>query len=171
MKENEESYEQAKRYYGMYALLQEFVVYIQQRYIDKIDGEYVPKVDKIARYTQEMIRETSRLRALEDAPTRRAVYARNLKSLKLTLAAAKRYKKDLLAAKARVLEAQKTAKKNMLVAKNTYKTVILSSRLHELIMRSRAEYEQIGKLQVPPIIPFKNKQLEKTYKEITNKIR
>jgi hypothetical protein len=68
------------------------------------------------------------------------------------------------------LEAQQTAKKNLQMAKNTYKTVILSSRLHELIVRSRAEYEQIGKMQVPPIVPFENKQLEKTYKEITKKI-
>ena len=171
MQESHEELEQARKYYGMHQVLLELVVHIQQKYIDKCNTVYLPKIEKIIHDAKEMTLQTQRLKAQEEDPKRAAVYAHNIEAQQLTLEVAKRYRVDLLRSRDRMIEAQKTALANLKVSKNTYETVSLSADLYDLISQSQEMFTRIEKIQVPDIVPFENLQLQQKYRELTAKIR
>ena len=170
MQESNEELKQARKYYGMHQVLLELVVHIQQKYIDKCNNEYIPKINKIITDSENMIAQTKRLKAQEEDPRRAAVYAHNLKAQAWTLEVAKRYRKDLILSRDKMIEAQKVAFANLKVSKNTYETVSLSADLYALISESQEMFTEVSKIQVPDIVPFENTQLQLKYKELTEKI-
>ena len=171
MKESKEELTQAKKYYGMHQVLLELVVYIQQKYIDKSNKVYIPKIDKMIIDSAEMIANTSRLRDMEEDTRRRSIYSNNIDAQKLTNKAAKRYKHDLIASRNNMIEAQKISKANLKLSKNTYATVLLSADLFDLISESQSMFEEVSKIQVPNLLPFENIQMEQKYRELTEKLR
>ncbi len=170
MQESHEELKQAKRYYGMHEVLLELVVYIQQKYIDKCNNVYLVKIQKIINDSRSMIEETKRLQAHEDDPKRIMVYAHNIEALEMTQKAALRYREDLVRSRDKMIEAQKVAKANLKVSKNTYETVSLSADLYDLMSESQQMFAKISKIQVPDIVPFENLQIKEKYKELTDKI-
>jgi hypothetical protein len=170
MQESNEELKQAKKYYGMHQVLLELVVYIQQKYIDKCNNEYIPKISKIIADSKSMITQTQRLKAQEEDPKRASVYAHNIQAQEWTLKVAKRYREDLIRSRDKMIEAQKVALANLRVSKNTYETVSLSADLYDLISESQEMFVEISKIQVPDIIPFENVQLKQKYRELTEKI-
>jgi hypothetical protein len=171
MKESKEELTQAKKYYGMHQVLLELVVYIQQKYIDKCNNVYIPKIDKMVTDSAEMMENTARLKGLEEDVRRRSIYASNLEAQALTNKVAKLYKQDIIASRNNMLEAQKIAKENLKLSKNTYATVMLSADLFDLISESQSMFDEVSKIQVPNLVPFENIQLEQEYKELTEKLR
>ena len=171
MKESKEELTQAKKYYGMHQVLLELVVYIQQKYIDKCNNVYIPKIDKMITDSAEMMENTVRLKGLEEDVRRRSIYASNLEAQALTNKVAKLYKQDIIASRNNMLEAQKIAKENLKLSKNTYATVMLSADLFDLISESQSMFDEVSKIQVPNLVPFENIQLEQKYKELTEKLR
>jgi predicted nucleic-acid-binding protein len=171
MKQSSEALQEAKRYYGMHQVLLELVVYLQKEYIDRCNREYIPKVQSIIRQAEGMITHTESLRRQEEDGRRAAVYARNIDALKLTLKAAKQYEADLVASRDRMKEAQKVALANLVLSKNTYETVSLSSDLYTLISESQEMFMTVSRIQVPQIVPFDNLQLKRKYQEITQKLK
>jgi len=171
MKASKEELTQAKKYYGMHQVLLELVVYIQQQYIDKCNTVYIPKIDKMISDSAEMMENTARLEGLEEDARRRSIYANNLEAQALTNKVAKLYKQDIIASRNNMLEAQKIAKSNLKLSKNTYETVMLSADLFDLIAESQSMFEEVSKIQVPNLVPFENIQLEQKYKELTQKLR
>ncbi len=171
MKESKEELTQAKKYYGMHQVLLELVVYIQQKYIDKCDTRYIPKIDNIILEASAMMAQTKRLKDQEEDSRRRAVYNSNLDAQELTNRVAKLYKADIIASRNNMIEAQKIAKANLKLSKNTYETVMLSADLFDLITESQNMFDVVSKIQVPNLVPFENIQLEQKYKELTEKLR
>jgi hypothetical protein len=171
MKESKEELTQAKKYYGMHQVLLELVVYIQQKYIDKSNKVYIPKIDKIIVDSAQMIENTNRLKNNEEDARRRSIYNNNIEAQKLTNKAATRYKQDLISSRNNMIEAQKISKANLELSKNTYATVLLSADLFDLISESQSMFEEVSKIQVPNLIPFENLQMEQKYKELTEKLR
>jgi hypothetical protein len=74
MQESNEELTQAKKYYGMHMVLLELVVYIQERFISKIENEYIPRIDQITAHTQEMLAKTSNKISNEENLQRRNIY-------------------------------------------------------------------------------------------------
>jgi hypothetical protein len=171
MKESKEELTQAKKYYGMHQVLLELVVYIQQKYIDKSNKVYIPKIDKMIMDSVQMIENTNRLKNNEEDARRRSIYHNNIEAQKLTNKAATRYKQDLISSRNNMIEAQKISKANLKLSKNTYETVLLSADLFDLISESQNMFEEVSKIQVPNLIPFENIQMEQKYKELTEKLR
>ena len=171
MKASKEELTQAKKYYGMHQVLLELVVYIQQKYIDKCNTVYLPKIDKMISDSIEMMANTNRLKADEEDARRRAIYNNNLDAQMLTNKAATLYRKDIVASRNNMSEAQKIAKENLKLSKNTYATVMLSADLFDLINESQSMFEEVSKIQVPNLVPFENIQLEQKYRELTEKLR
>ncbi len=171
MKESKEELTQAKKYYGMHQVLLELVVYIQQKYIDKCNTVYIPKIDKMFSDSAEMMENTNRLKGQEEDSRRRTIYNNNLDAQALTNKAAKLYKNDIITSRNNMIEAQKISKKNLKLSKNTYATVMLSADLFDLISESQSMFEEVSKIQVPNLVPFENIQLEQKYKELTEKLR
>jgi len=171
MKESKEELTQAKKYYGMHQVLLELVVYIQQKYIDKSNKVFIPKIDKMIIDSIHMIENTNRLKENEEDARRRSIYHNNIEAQKLTNKAATRYKQDLISSRNNMIEAQKISKANLKLSKNTYATVLLSADLFDLISESQNMFEEVSKIQVPNLIPFENIQMEQKYKELTEKLR
>ena len=171
MQESKEELTQAKRYYGMHEVLLELVVYIQQKYIDKVNNVYLPKIDKIIDDSKNMMVLTQRLRANEEDSKRSAVYAHNLEAQALTLKVAEQYREDLVRSRDRMIEAQKVARANLMLSKNTYETVSLSADLYDLISESQQMFAEVSKIQVPQIVPFQNLQIQQKYQELTNQLK
>ena len=171
MKASKEELTQAKKYYGMHQVLLELVVYIQQKYINKCNAVYLPKIDKMISDSAEMIVNTNRLKAQEEDVRRRTIYNNNLDAQALTNKAAKLYKNDIIASRNNMIEAEKISKENLKLSKNTYATVMLSADLFDLINESQSMFEEVSKIQVPNLVPFENIQLEQKYKELTEKLR
>jgi len=171
MKASKEELTQAKKYYGMHQVLLELVVYIQQKYINKCNIVYIPKIDKMISDSAEMMVNTNKLKAQEEDARRRSIYNHNLDAQALTNRAAKLYKNDIIASRNNMIEAQKISKENLKLSKNTYATVMLSADLFDLISESQSMFEEVSKIQVPNLVPFENIQLEQKYKELTEKLR
>ena len=171
MKASKEELTQAKKYYGMHQVLLELVVYIQQKYIDKCNNVYLPKIDKMISDSAEMMVNTNRLKDQEEDSRRRSIYNNNLDAQALTNRAAKLYKNDIVSSRNNMIEAQKISKENLKLSKNTYATVMLSADLFDLINESQSMFEEVSKIQVPNLVPFENIQLEQKYKELTEKLR
>ena len=171
MKASKEELTQAKKYYGMHQVLLELVVYIQQKYIDKCNTVYIPKIDKMISDSAEMMGNTRRLMGEEEDTRRRAIYNNNLDAQMLTNRAAKLYRNDIIASRNNMIEAQKISKANLKLSKNTYATVMLSADLFDLIAESQSMFDEVSKIQVPNLVPFKNIQMEQKYKELTQKLR
>jgi len=170
MQENNESLHYAKKYYGLHLVTLELVVYIQQNYIDKVAHLYLPKIETLLFEAKKMVAETQKLAASELSERRRSIYEKNIQTQKLTAYVATRYKEDLLTSKKSMEEAEKITKKNLLLARNTYKTVLLSADLYTLMSESQAMFLEVSKIQVPNIVPFENMQIEKKYYELTKLI-
>ncbi len=171
MKENNEDLAYAKKYYGLHLVTLELVVYIQQNYIDRVDRVYIPKIDTIMFEAQKMVAETKRLAAGEMSGRRRSIYEKNIQTQELTSHVAQLYKQDLITSKISMINAQKITKKNLQLARNTYKTVVLSADLYELISESQNMFSEVSRIQVPDIVPFENMQIQKKYYELTKLIQ
>ncbi|AKF24902.1 hypothetical protein YH65_05485 [Sulfurovum lithotrophicum] len=170
MKENSEDLNYAKKYYGLHLVSLELVVYIQQNYINKVDNLYIPKIDNIMFEAKKMVAETKRLAASEASERRRSIYEKNVQAQELTAHVAELYRQDLITSKVSMINAQKITKKNLQLARNTYKTVVLSADLYELISESQHMFSEVSKIQVPNIVPFENMQIQKKYYELTKLI-
>jgi hypothetical protein len=171
MKQSKEELTQAKKYYGMHQVLLEMVVYIQQQYINKCNTVYIPKIDKMILDSASMMENTKRLKNAEEDTRRRSVYGNNLEAQILTNKVSKLYRNDIVSSKNNMIAAQKIAKENLKLSKNTYATVMLSSDLFELIEDSQLMFDEVSKIQVPNLIPFENIQMEQKYRELTEKLR
>jgi hypothetical protein len=145
-------------------------VHIQQKYIEKIDNIYIPKLEKLIEKSKNIIYKTEIAIDKESSESRRKVYEANLKAQQLTLKVANLYKEHLLSTKNSVLKAQISAKKNLALAENTYETVSLSSGLYSIIKENEAMFNKISQIQMPTIVPFENIQIQKKYKELTKKM-
>jgi len=171
MKENNEDLAYAKKYYGLHLVTLELVVYIQQNYINKVDNVYIPKIDTIMFEAQKMVAETKRLAAGEMSERRRSIYKKNIQTQELTAHVAELYRQDLITSKISMINAQRITKKNLQLARNTYKTVVLSADLYELISESQNMFSEVSRIQVPNIVPFENMQIQKKYYELTKLIQ
>jgi len=171
MKESQEELTQAKKYYAMHQVLLELVVYIQQKYIDKCDNSYLPKIDRLIVDSKAMMDETKRLRDAEEDPKVKAIYNINLDAQIFTKKVAVLYKNDIIKSKRNMIEAQNISKKNLKLSQNTYQTVMLSANLFTLIKRSQNMFNEVSKIQVPKIVPFQSIQLQEKYRELTEKLR
>jgi len=170
MKENNEDLSYAKKYYGLHLVTLELIVYIQQKYIDKVNTDYIPKIDAIIFEAKKMVTETKHLAAADMSQRRKEIYEKNQEAQELTARVATRYRQDLANTKISMLNAQRITRKNLQLARNTYKTVVLSADLYALISESQTMFSEVSKIQVPQIVPFENMQIQKKYYELTKLI-
>lgn len=170
MNESSENLQYAKKYYGLFMVTLQIVQYTQTQYIHKVDLNIIPKVKKILKNLKIKIRKTKLLYRTDKNKNRKNIYEQNIKTQKFTLKVSKLYLSDLILAKENIIKGRKITKENLKLAKNTYETVSMSSDLSSLIIDNKNMFTSIMKIQMPKFIPFKNKEIEKKYIELTNKL-
>ncbi len=167
VKESKEDLENAKKYYAMHLVTLQIVVNIQEQYIKKVLNKYIPKLNDIEKRTIRLKKETEIKIDKEQDERRRAIYEKNLNSQKLTLKVIKLYKEHLLKSIENVKVAQDISIKNLELAENTLKTVLISADLYDTISESRGLFNRVISIQIPNITPFENIQIQKEFKNLT----
>ena len=160
----------AKKYYGMHVILLETIVFMQSKYISQVDNLYIPKLKNIISTTMDLKRTTIKSAGRDTDKNRNAVYKLNAKAQELTIRTAKLYTERLNDYRGQVADARRTAKKNLMLAINTYQTVQMSSELLQLIKESKNSFDTLINLQVPNIVPFENLEMQKKFEELTLEI-
>jgi len=166
-KEFNEDINQARKYYGMHVVLLKFVINMQQSYINKLENEYLPKIEHIKNETLQVNQESKALLKAETKAAQRKVLRNNLQAQKLTLKVSKLYAQQLQKQKQKVQEALNQASKDYLVAKNTFDTVKLSAELIRLMKSNQASFNALMNIQIPEIVPFRNIEMQKKFEELS----
>jgi len=161
----------ARKYFAMHAALFAMLVHAQDTLIDKIDNNYLPKLDAIMKDIEAARRKTNELLKAENRPDQRRALEANRESQKLAEEAAKGYRRYLLQQREQIAEARKRTAHDLRIADNTYETVEASFQLRNLMRDSSASFEAIQKLEAPTFEQiFRNEELRKEFESLTRKL-
>ena len=141
---------------------------LQEKFVENVDNEYYPKLDKFADKARENIADAKKAIRLGGDKT---VLENNIESNRMTYDAAMFYKQGLAEPKHQMMLANLETKKSILTAANTYKTVALSKDVAELMAVSRRAFNSITGLAVPDLRPFENQKMKKAFSEMTRELR
>lgn len=161
----------ARKYFAMHAALFAMLVHAQDTLIAKIDNNYLPKLDAIAKDIDAARRKTAELLKAENRPDQRRALEANRESQKLAEEAAKGYRRYLVQQREQIAAARKRASHDLRIADNTYETVEASFQLRNLMRDSTSSFEAIQKLEAPTFEQiFRNEELRKEFENLTRRL-
>ncbi len=161
----------AKRYYAMHTALLAVLVHAQTTFIEKIDGEYLPKLDAIVRDVKEARAETNRLLRQPNTQRQRDALEANIQSQAIAFEAAEFYRQHLRDQRAEVANARKDATRELRIADNTLRTVDASFQLRSMMESATMSFEALQNLQSPGIERiFRNDQLRREFRELSDRL-
>ena len=166
-KSSGEDIETAKRYYGMQVILIETVIYMQNKYIEQLNNEFLPKLKGIVSETSVLHRNTKRSISKASHPNQKKVYTKNLEAQKLTIKVARLYMDNFKSQRGKVEKAKSKALGDLELARNTYETVTVSAELMNLLNSNQESFEVIMNLQVPEIVPFENLEMKEEFQRLS----
>ena len=164
-----ENIESARRYYGMHTVLLKVLLHLQESYNDKVENEYLPKLDKISSDNKKLTRETKSLLKESDKQYR-SLYKANLEAQELTEKTIRFYKKHLLKNAKRMKKSRKKSEKEYRIAENTYNTVSTAYSLISLMRNTDKFFNSVNDLQIPDLLKFDNKDMKEEFKKLTAEI-
>lgn len=162
--ETGENVQAAHRYYGMVVILHRLMLKMQQSFIERVDAEYLPKLDSFKKDANGLISESRNL--LARGGNAEALNS-NIRSNQLTIQAIDLYGSILRAQRNKVFEAMKRSQREYEVADNTYKTVNLSSQVLHLVKQGSNTFQALTKLQIPDTQPFQNAEMKEQFKKLS----
>jgi len=161
----------ARRYFAMHASLFAMLLHAQDTVIEKIDGEYMVKLQAILTDIRQARKDTYRLLAGENRPYQQRALDANLKAQNFAEKAAGVYKDYLETQRKQLVEARKRTIRDLRIADNTYRTVEASFQLRALMQNSRATFEAIRRLEAPGFERiFRNESLRKEFEQLTREL-
>jgi hypothetical protein len=161
----------SRKYFAMHAALFAMLVQSQNTLIDKIDNQYLPKLDAISQDLATAKTKTEELLRAQNRPDQSRALQANRDSQKLTDEAAKGYRRFLLQQREQLAAARKRSTHDLRIADNTYETVEASFQLRNMMRDSSASFEAIQKLEAPTFEQiFKNEELRKEFENLTRKL-
>lgn len=161
----------ARKYFAMHAALFALLVHAQDTAIDKIDKQYMPKLDAILRDIRAAGKRTRDLLKKTNRPDQRRVLEANRESQKTARQAASGYRRYLQQQREQIARARARATHDLSIADNTYETVEASFQLRTLMRDSRATFDAIQKLEAPTFDQiFKNEELRREFENLTRKL-
>ncbi len=161
----------ARRYFAMHASLFAMLVQAQDMLIDKIDAQYLVKLQAILTDIRKTRQETYRLLAQQNRPDQKRALDANLEAQNFAEKAAQVYKEYLEAQRRQLVEARKRTSRDLRIADNTYRTVEASFQLRVLMQSSRETFEAIRRLEAPGFERiFRNESLRKEFEQLTREL-
>jgi uncharacterized coiled-coil protein SlyX len=164
-----ENIDSAKRYYGMHALLLKILLNLQENYIDKVDGEYLPELASIEKDNQQLMGKTRSLLSTSELKHQK-IYKANLEAQQLTDKTIDLYRQYLKNNKNRMSTSRKKIYKEYQAAENTYLTVSTAYTLINMMKDADNLYNSINELQVPDLLTFDNKAMKAEFKKLSIKM-
>lgn len=168
--ESLESIQLARRYYGMYTVLLDTLLYAYDEALYEIDEGYLPEIEMLRTRTKSLIRKTEKLVSSATDMHRPALRS-NLDSQKFTLKAVDLYRGYLEEQRRGLREARKRLERDAELGMNTYETVQLSGDLLSVMSTSDELFNFLFELQVPDLRPFENLELRREFEKLTTKLR
>ena len=166
---SDEQIDHAKRYYGMHTLLLKILLNLQQNYVDKVNEQYLPKLEDISADNQRLMANTRDL--LANSPAHhRDTYQANLETQALTKRTIRLYRRYLETNRERVKQSRDKIMAEYRAAENTYQTVSTAYTLINMMRNADNLYNAISDLQVPELMTFENKEMKAEFKELSSKI-
>jgi hypothetical protein len=155
----------------MHAALFAMLVQAQSATIDKIDTQYLPKLDAIIADVAAARQKTAELLKADNRPDQSRALESNRESQKVADEAALAYRSYLQQQRGQIVEARRKAVHDLQIADNTYATVEASVQLRDLMRESSASFKAIQKLQAPTFEQiFKSDGLRKEFENLTRKL-
>jgi hypothetical protein len=163
--------EAARKYFAMHAALFAMLVHAQNVSIEKIDTNYMPKLDAIIKDITAAQAKTKKLLAGENRPDQLRALEANRDAQRVAYEAAKGYRRYLQQQREQIAKARSRAVHDLRIADNTYETVEASFQLKNLMRDSAASFEAIQKLEAPTFDQiFKNEQLRQEFESLTRRL-
>ncbi|MEI9899497.1 MAG: hypothetical protein WDN31_04435 [Hyphomicrobium sp.] len=161
----------ARKYFAMHAALFAMLVHAQGSAIDKIDTNYMPKLDAILKDITSAQAKTTKLLQAENRPDQKRALEANRDAQKVAAEAAKGYRRYLQQQREQIAKARTRAVHDLHIADNTYETVEASFQLKNLMRDSAASFEAIQKLEAPTFDQiFKNEELRQEFENLTRRL-
>jgi hypothetical protein len=166
-----ENMNSARKYFAMHAALFAMLLHAQDTTIAKIDNQYMPKLDAIAKDIADAKAKTAELLKAENRPDQKRALEANRDSQRLAEDAAKGYRRYLMQQREQVAAARKRAAHDLRIADNTYETVEASFQLRNLMREATSSFEAIQRLEAPTFEQiFKNEELRREFESLTRKL-
>ncbi len=161
----------ARKYFAMHAALFAVLVHAQDAAIEKIDTQYLPRLDAILKDLEKAKAKTRELMRADNRPDQQRALEANRESQALAEEAAKGYRRYLAQQREQIAGARTRAVHDLRIADNTFETVEASLELHNLMRDSRTSFEAIQKLEAPTFEQiFKNEALRREFENLTRKL-
>jgi hypothetical protein len=161
----------ARKYFAMHAALFAMLVQAQSATIEKIDTNYMPKLDAIMKDIAAAQAKTGKLMQAENRPDQLRALQANKEAQAVAADAAKGYRRYLQDQREQIAKARLRATHDLKIADNTYETVEASFQLKNLMRDSAASFEAIQKLEVPTFDQiFKNEELRREFENLTKRL-
>jgi hypothetical protein len=161
----------SRKYFAMHAALFAMLVHAQDSTIEKIDTNYMPKLDAILKDIDAAQAKTQKLLQAENRPDQKRALEANRDAQKVAEDAAKGYRHYLQQQREQIAKARTRATHDLRIADNTYETVEASFQLKNLMRDSAASFEAIQKLEAPTFDQvFKNEELRQEFENLTRRL-
>jgi len=167
--ESGEDIESARRYYGMHALLLKILLNLQQGYVDRVDGQYVPELNAIEKDNRRLMEKTRTLLS-SSGPSHKKIYQANLNAQELINRTVALYRQYLDKNKTRMTRSREKIYTEYQAAENTYMTVSTAYTLIAMMRDADNLYDSINTLQVPDLLTFNNKAMKAEFKKLTGRL-
>jgi len=161
----------SRKYFAMHAALFAMLVHAQDSTIEKIDTNYMPKLEAILKDIDAAQAKTAKLLQAENRPDQLRALQANRDAQKVAEDAAKGYRRYLQQQREQIAKARTRATHDLRIADNTYETVEASFQLKNLMRDSAASFEAIQKLEAPTFDQiFKNEELRQEFENLTRRL-
>ena len=167
MTANMNNMEYVKKYYGVYVLLSETVVYAQTKYIEKNKNEWAVNLQVLKTQAHNVIAKTKNaMKEITDS-RRKSVLENNIKSNLFTIEVIGLYNQQLLRQREKVEMARVESLKDVKVAWSSYETATVSSDLIDTIDQAEKAFESVIQMEIPEIVVFDNEAVKQKYAGLT----
>ncbi len=171
MDQSGEDLKRAKRYYAMHTTLLALLVHAQTSFIEKVDGEYLPKINAIQKDVLETRRDTERLLSEQNTPRQIEALNANIDSQAIALEASDFYRSHLIDQRNEIVTARQKTVRELRIADNTLRTVDASFQLRAMMESATLSFEALQNLESPGIERiFRNEQLRQEFQKLSEKL-
>jgi hypothetical protein len=161
----------SRKYFAMHAALFAMLAHAQNATIEKIDTQYMPRLDAILKDIAAAKAKTNDLLRADNRPDQVRALEANRESQKLAEEAARGYRRYLAQQREQIAKARTRAVHDLKIADNTYETVEASFQLRNLMRDSSSSFEALQKLEAPTFDQiFKNEELRREFENLTRRL-
>jgi hypothetical protein len=165
--ESGESPSQTKRYYGVYVLLVLAVDRIEKHFISDIDNVFIPKFRRREEKARQNI---AVLQKLMSGGRSKELLLGNISASETTINACRVFADTLRDQGRRIADRNIETERTLAEAAITYKTVLLSLDVAELIGQCQAAFRALRELKLPPLRTFQNTQLNDEMRGLATRV-